>query len=124
MVTDPQPSLAVATPVTLVTGEAGHSRVMFAGQAIVGGVVSCTVRVWRAAELLPQASVAVQVRAITLVLAQLVVTSSAKLMITLPQPSVAVATPVAFVVVTAGHSRTRLVGAWITGGVVSCTVMV
>ena len=60
----------------------------------------------------------------TLVLAQLVVTTSLKLMLTEPQPSVAVATPVALVVVLAGHSSTRLVGATMPGGVVSRTVIV
>src|SRR5207253_1387702 len=98
-----QPSVAVATPVALVVVTAGQSRTRFPGAVIFGGVVSCTVMVWSALALLPHRSVAVQVRAMTLVLAQLVVIKSLKLMLTLPQPSLAVATPVAFVVVAAGH---------------------
>jgi hypothetical protein len=43
IVTPLQPSVAVATPVTLVKGAAGHSKVTFAGQVIVGGLVSRTV---------------------------------------------------------------------------------
>ena len=49
---------------------------------------------------------------------------SAKLMLTVPQPSFAVAAPVAFVAVLAGHSSTTLVGMASTGGVMSRTVMV
>jgi hypothetical protein len=45
-------------------------------------------------------------------------------MATLLQVSVAVAMPVAFVLVSAGHSRTMLVGQVILGGVVSTTVIV
>src|SRR5436309_13216476 len=124
MLTEPHPSLPVATPVTFVVVTAGHSSTTLVGAVMLGGVMSRTVIVCRALALLPQASVAVQVRAITFVLAQLVVTTSLKLMLTLPQPSEAVATPVTFVVVTAGHSSTRFVGATIVGGVVSCTVIV
>jgi hypothetical protein len=45
-------------------------------------------------------------------------------MVTALQVSCAVATPVTFVVVIAGHSKTRLAGAEIVGGVVSRTVIV
>ena len=45
-------------------------------------------------------------------------------MLTKLQVSVAVATPVALVLVLAGHSRTRFGGQVIRGGVVSLTVMV
>ena len=55
--------------------------------------------------LLPHSSAAVHVRAITLVLPQLLVTASAKLILALLQASVAVATPVALVLVSAGHSN-------------------
>jgi hypothetical protein len=75
--TDPQPSLAVAVPVTFVlVSVAGHSRVMFVGQVMVGGVVSLTVIVWTQLDLLPQASVAVHVRAMVLAAPQFVVTKS------------------------------------------------
>src|SRR5215472_6178259 len=124
MVTELQPSVAVATPVWLVLVLAGHSSVRLAGAVMVGGVVSRTVMVWTALALLPQASVAVQVRAMILVPPQLFVTTSLYVMETALQPSVAVATPVLLVVVSAGHSSVRLVGAAMVGGVVSRTVMV
>src|SRR6266568_9252179 len=91
---------------------------------MAGGVVSRTVIVWMQLLLLPQASVAVQVRAMTLVPPQLLVTESLKLMLTELQPSSAVATPVKLVLVSAGHSSTTFVGQVITGGVVSSTVIV
>src|SRR5882724_11821556 len=71
-VTEPQPSWAVATPVLFVVVTAGHSSVKLAGKISVGGMVSRTVIVWMPFVVLPQASLAVQVRAMTLVLAQLV----------------------------------------------------
>ena len=56
----PQASVAVATA---NTGVAGQSIVLGAGKAeITGAVMSCTLIVWLAVEMLPQASVAVQVR--------------------------------------------------------------
>src|SRR6266536_4145885 len=45
-------------------------------------------------------------------------------MVTVPQPSLAEATPVAFVRVSPGHWRTRLPGSVRDGGVVSRTVIV
>ncbi len=75
-VTEPQPSEAVATPVTSVVGEAGHSRTTLLGQVMVGGVVSRTVMVWTQWALLPQASVAVQVRAMILAPPQVLLTLS------------------------------------------------
>src|SRR6266581_8182988 len=122
--TAPQPSWAVATPVALVLVSAGHSSTRFGGQVMTGGVVSRTVMVWMQLLLLPQASVAVQVRAMTLVPPQLVMTESPKLRLTALQPSCAVATPVKLVLVLAGHSSTTFVGQVITGGVVSSTVIV
>src|ERR1043166_8586785 len=124
MVTGPQPSEATATPVALVVVIAGQSRTRLVGAEMLGGVVSRTVMVCTALVVFPHWSVAVQVRAITLVLPQLVVTTSPKLIVTAEQPSWAVATPVAFVVVMAGHSRVRSLGAVTLGGVVSRTVMV
>src|SRR5437899_3282745 len=110
MVTALQPSVAVAIPVTLVRVSAGQSRVRLGGAAIVGGVMSRTVMVCRAEALLPQLSVAVQVRAMTLVPPQLLLMESLKVMVTALQPSVAVATPVTLVRVSAGQSRVRLGG--------------
>ena len=56
----PQASVAVATA---KTGVAGQLMVLGAGRAaITGAVVSTTLMVWLAVLLLPQASVAVQVR--------------------------------------------------------------
>src|SRR5437899_1055472 len=111
-------------PVALVLVSAGHSSTRSGGAVTVGGVVSRTVMVCRAEALLPQASVASQVRAMTLVPPQLLVTESLKVMITALQPSVAVAIPVALVPVSAGQSKVRLTGAVMVGGVTSRTVMV
>src|SRR5215469_4579842 len=111
-------------PVALVLVLAGHSRTRSGGQVRVGLVVSRTVIVWTQLELLPQASVAVQVRAMTLVAPQLLLTESLYVMATWLQVSVAVATPVALVPVSAGHSNVRLGGQVMTGLVMSRTVMV
>src|SRR5437773_902442 len=78
--------------------------------------------VWVQLALVPQPSVAVQVRAITSEAPQPVVTASAYVMATWPQASCAAATPVAFVLVSAGHSRTRSGGQVIDGRLL--TVMV
>src|SRR5229473_1209566 len=88
--------------------QASLINTVFAGaQVRVGGVVSRTVMVWMQLAELPQASVAVQVRAMTLVPVQPLVVASLKVTVTWLQVSVAVATPVLLVVVSAGHSRTR-----------------
>src|SRR5262245_46280171 len=97
MVAELHASEAVATPVALVVVIAGHSKTRLDGHVIDGGVVSRTVMVCTPVVLLPQASAAVQVRAITRVAPQLVVMESLKLIATAEQPSVAVATPVEFV---------------------------
>ncbi len=56
----PQASVAVATA---NTGVAGQLMVEIAGSgSITGAVISCTLMVWEAVELFPQASLAVQVR--------------------------------------------------------------
>jgi hypothetical protein len=64
IVTVPQASVAVATPVLLVLVSAGQSSVRLGGHVITGGVVSRTVMVCKQVDLLPQSSVAVQVRRI------------------------------------------------------------
>ena len=76
MLTELQVSVAVATPVLLVPVLAGHSKVTFVGQVIRGGVVSCTVMVCTQLARFPHASVAVQVREITLDPPQLLLTES------------------------------------------------
>src|SRR5439155_21350496 len=91
---------------------------------MAGGVVSRTVTVCTQVELLPHRSVARQVRVMVRVGPQLIATESVKLIAALPQLSVAVATPVAFVVVIAGHSSVTEAGHAMTGGVVSITVTV
>src|SRR5438874_13530309 len=98
-VTVPHPSCAVATPVTLVLVLAGQSRVTLVGHISLGRVVSCTVMVCTQLLLLPQASVAVQVRAITFVPPQLFVTESVYRIVTWLHVSCAVAAPVALVAV-------------------------
>ena len=58
-----QSSVAVAVPVLLTLVEALQSMFVLAGQKVkLGGVESLTVIVWAQLELLPQLSVAVQVR--------------------------------------------------------------
>src|SRR5437870_12848833 len=111
-------------PVTLVLVLAGHSSTRLGGQLIVGGVVSRTVIVWTQLFLLPHWSVAVQVRAMSLLPPPLLPSASLYRSVTDPQPSWAMATPVKLVLVLAGHSSTRLGGQLIVGGVVSRTVVV
>src|SRR4051794_23446769 len=72
----PQPSWASAIPVLLVVVTAGHSNVRFGGRIREGDIESRTVIVCTALVALPQPSTAVQVRAMTLVFAQLLVTTS------------------------------------------------
>ena len=85
------PQASVAVGVTN-TGEAGHSIVVGPGKAeMLGGVVSTTLIVWLAVALLPQASVAVQVRVTLRALAQApAVVTSANVSVDVPQASVAV----------------------------------
>src|SRR5260221_9060893 len=123
MVPEVQPWEGVARPVTLVRVSAGQSSVRLVGAVMVGGVISRTVMVCKAVALLPHASVAVHERLITLVPPQLLLTTSLKLIATALHPSVAMATPVTLVRVSAGQSSVRLAGAVIVGGVMSRTVM-
>src|SRR3989442_1731068 len=104
---------------------APHSMVTFVGGVIVGGVMSRTVIVCTQLLLLPQASVAVHVRAMTLVPPQLVFTASLKVTVTALQPSEVVGVPVKLVpVFVEGHSKVTSAGRTIAGLIVSCTVMV
>jgi hypothetical protein len=59
-----QLSVAVALPVFAGSVLAVHSIVILPGHVIVGAVLSSTVMVWTHVLLLPQSSVAVQVRVI------------------------------------------------------------
>src|SRR5438093_11086410 len=63
-------------PVTLVLVLAGHSSTRLGGQLIVGGIVSRAVTVWTQLLPLPHWSLAVQVREITLVAPQRLLTAS------------------------------------------------
>src|SRR5262249_42887402 len=105
-----QPSTAVALPVLLVLVFAGHSKVKFGGITNEGAVESRTMIVWMPLVLFPQESMAVQVRAMTFVPAQLVVTTSLKLNETELQVSWATATPVLLVVGDVGHSSVTFGG--------------
>jgi len=119
-------SVAVATPVRFVVGESVHSRVMSAGQTTTGGTVSLKLMVCTQPLLLPQASRADQVRRIIPFPVQLVVANaSAKLMLVMAlHVSVAVATPVRFVVGDSVHSMVMSGGQTITGGTVSLKLIV
>src|SRR5262245_8581672 len=90
MVTLPQVSLAVgASKLQLLL----HSTVLLSAQVMVGGVRSATVTIWLHSAVLPQASVARQVRVASKVLPQCpvrLVTVLTMLMVTLPQLSLAV----------------------------------
>src|SRR6185369_1905928 len=124
MVTCPQVSEPVATPVALVPVLAGYSNVRSAGICMLGAVVSCTIMFCTALLTLPQASVAFQVRAIVRVPPQDdSSTTSLWLIVHDPLASVAVATPVALVLVSAGHSKVRFEGITSAGAVVSRTTM-
>jgi hypothetical protein len=68
--------VAVATPVAFVRVSAGHERTRLPGKLSAGGVVSRTVIVCTHRAVLPQSSVAVQVRKVTLVPPQLLLTES------------------------------------------------
>ena|ERR1043165_3325390 len=124
MVTEPQTSVAVATPVLLVRVSPGQSSTRLAGSVKTGGVVSRTVIVCTTELLLLQESTADQRREITRVPPQLLLTESLKLTVTALQASVAVAVPVVLGAVLVPHSMVRFVGAVIVGGVTSRNVMV
>src|SRR5437667_42563 len=90
MVTLPQVSYAVGASKSQVLV---HSTVLLGMQMIVGLVVSTTVTFWLQLAVLPQASVARQVRVASKVFPQcpvLLVTVLRMVMVTLPQVSVAV----------------------------------
>ncbi len=124
MVTVPQVSAPVATPVLAEDSSSVHSIVISAGTLIVGSVVSTTVMVWSADTLLPHSSVTVQVLTIVFVLPQAAVSTSDSVMVTVPQVSAPVATPVLAEDSSSVHSIVTSAGTLIVGSVVSTTVMV
>src|SRR6266566_2938661 len=124
-----QVSVPVGAPVAAGLVSPGHSTVASAGKFTkLGALVSLSVMVWAWLALLPQASVTVQVRVITLTTwleqAPLV---SLSLCVTVPllQVSVPVGAPVAAGLVSPGHSTVASAGKFTKlGAVVSLTVMV
>src|SRR6267142_1044336 len=124
MVTWLQVSWAVATPVALVLVSAGQSSTRSGGQVMVGLVISRTVIFWTQLIELLHWSEAVQVRRITLVPLQPLLTESLKRTVTWLHVAWAAATPGALVLVSAGHSSTRSGGQLKVGLVESRTVMV
>src|SRR5438552_12303910 len=99
---------------------------MSAGQVMTGGAVSLKLMVCRQVALLPQPSVAVQVRRIMPLPVQLVVSNaSTKRMLAIPlQVSVAVARPALSVVGAMVHSSVRSAGQVMSGGAVSLKLTV
>src|SRR3989442_15272766 len=119
-----QVSVAVATPVALVRVSAGQLSVTTAGQVMLGGLVSCTVMVWTQLALLVHASVAVQVLFFLMIRRPPRSTLFPYTTLFRSQVSVAVATPVALVRVSAGQLSVTPAGQVMLGGLVSWTVMV
>jgi len=120
--------LSVAVAVPLAAGVIGSRQLMvtLTGQVMTGGVISCIVIVCRQVDTLPQASVAVQVRAIVLLPGQLpTALESLKVIIGAgSQLSVAVAVPLAAGVTGSWQLMVTFAGQVMTGGVISCTVTV
>src|SRR5881396_3828598 len=121
----PQLSVAVARPVLLGSVESPHCNCLSGGQVITGGVVSTKVMCWTQVAMLPQLSVAVQVRSMPALPVQLAgVGASLKVMPgSPPQLSVAVARPVLLGSVESPHCNCLSGGQVITGAVVSTKVM-
>src|ERR1051325_8817041 len=124
MITPPQTSVAVATPVAFVRVSPGHSITRSAGIVSAGGVVSRTLILWMQLAALPHGSVPVQVREMIRVSPHKGAMASAYVTRGVPQVSVALAAPVADGNVLVPHSTVTLSGHVMTGGVVSRTVMV
>src|SRR6185436_253062 len=124
-VTVPQVSLAVGLPVAAGSVEPVHSTVASGTSLMVGAVVSTMVIVCVDWALLPQASVAVQVRTNEPVLPQASVwVLSECVTVTVPQVSLAVGLPVASGSVDPVHSTVASGTSLIVGAVVSTMVMV
>jgi len=84
----PQLSVAVAEPVAVGEVLAPHSTVTLVGHVITGGVMSRTVMTCTQLEALPHGSAARQVREMTYVLPQPLLTESLKVIAKSPQLSV------------------------------------
>ena len=112
--TEPQLSVPVAVPKLIGSP---HSTVKSVGQLIVGRVVSTMVIIWSQVEVLPQASVADQVRVITPVKPQAATKTSDDEVIRVPplHASVAEAAPVEVGVVGSPHSTVTSGGQAMTG---------
>ena len=121
-----QLSVAAAVPVPAAAVAASHSTVTFAGQVMSGAVVSIMVMVWVQLLLLPQLSVAVQVRVMLDAPAQLpaAMLSDKAMTGVLVQLSVALAVPVSAAAVEASHSTVTLAGQEMSGAMLSVTVIV
>src|SRR5438552_19170261 len=119
MVTLPQVSLALGGSKDQVLV---HSTVLLLTQVMLGGVRSCTVTVWLQSAVLPQASVARQVRVASKVLPQwpvMLVTVLRTVMVTLPYASLFLSASKDQVL---EHSTVLLPTQMMVGLVVSCTV--
>src|SRR5438876_10156687 len=119
MVTLPQVSVAVGASKDQVLE---HSTVLLPTQMMVGLVVSCTVTFWLQSAVLPQASVARQVRVASKVLPQwpvMLVTVLRTVMVTLPFPYTTLFRSKDQVL---EHSTVLLPTQMMVGLVVSCTV--
>src|SRR5690349_20103299 len=100
----PHMSLAVAVPVAVGLVSPVHSTVLSSGQVIVGGVVSTILIVCTQVASLSHESVAVHVRVIVPVLPQAVAKVSSDVIVTLPQLSLPLASPVVVGLVSSPHS--------------------
>src|SRR5207249_144361 len=121
----PQLSVAVAPPVLAGAVEPPQASTLSAGQVMTGGVLSAKVMCCTQVLMLPQASVAFQVRSMPGWPVQLAaVPASVKAMVTVwPQLSVAVALPVLAGAVEPPQASTLSAGQVMTGGVLSAKVM-
>lgn len=118
--------MAVACPVAAGSVECPHSTITSAGTRRVGAVASAIVIVWMTDVLLPQPSVAVQVRVMAPVPPQPVryATSVCEMDTAEPELSIAVACPVAAGPVGCPHSTVVPAGAVKVGAVESTTTTV
>jgi hypothetical protein len=119
-----QLSVALATPVPALVRSSSQFTVTSAGQLIAGAASSTTVTTWSQLEALPQASVPVQVRVMTLSCAQLpLATLSLSVMLTsLSQLSVALALPVLALLLSSSQLTVVSAGQLIAGASSSTTV--
>src|ERR1043166_6849224 len=109
----------VGTPVTLVRVSPGHWSTMSPGSRSDGAVVSRTVIVCNPLALLPQPSLAVQVRVMILLPPQLLEIESEYVTVTLLHASWPLAVPVALGAVLAPHSKVKFGGTGMVARVVS-----